>query len=105
MPEPAAVMASPAPAVVAAPPGTRPAAPELIGTSLARLVKLCGRDRKLAMLSAAAKELQDKLPEVRASRRRRAARPQHGRQHGIWQAPGVPACSGLPRVHHIKPGS
>ncbi|KIZ07158.1 Brefeldin A-inhibited guanine nucleotide-exchange protein 2, partial [Monoraphidium neglectum] len=42
----------------------RPAAAELIGTSLARLVKLCGRDKKLAPVAAAAKELQDHLNEV-----------------------------------------
>jgi hypothetical protein len=46
----------------------RPAAAELIGTSLARLVKLCGRDKKLAPVAAAAKELQDHLNEVSAQR-------------------------------------
>ncbi|KAI8465270.1 MAG: hypothetical protein J3K34DRAFT_525495 [Monoraphidium minutum] len=40
------------------------AAAELIGSSLGRLVKACGRDRKLTDVATAAKELQDQLGEV-----------------------------------------
>jgi hypothetical protein len=75
------------------PPGARPEAAELIGSALARLVKLCGRDRKLAAIAAAAKELEDSLLEVR-----RAPPRWHGRERGwacaetsaearVWAAP------------------
>jgi len=47
-----------------APAQGRPAAADLIGTSLSRLQKLCGRDKKLAQVAAAANELQDQLGEV-----------------------------------------
>lgn len=45
----------------------QPAAAELVGTALVKIAKLCGRDRKLASLAAAAKELQGRLDEVKAS--------------------------------------
>lgn len=51
-------------AAAAAAGGSRPEAAELIGSSLARLIKLCGRDRKLAQVATAAKELKEQLNEV-----------------------------------------
>lgn len=78
----AAALSAPAAPVAGAGGAARPTAEALIGSSLDRLIKLCGRERRVAHVSAAASELKDQLPEVRGLGGRGAAAARCGARCG-----------------------